>query len=310
MTHRRHHRSVPPDRPRAGAPGPPVPDPPGRSTPERTTRSGRPIPEQTTGAPGPPVAEPAAGSGPPVAEPPETTTGAPTSPEPAAGAPGPATAGSKTIDTGLRLLEILREHPGGLTITELARIADVHRNAVARHLTALRNHRLVTRTGNLFTLGLGIVELGAAVQQRLRSAAAGALQSLANDCHATAFIAVRDTEEEVVALAVAEPRGSDLHVAYRPGNRHAIDRGAPGIAILAGRPPLPDEPPVVENARRAGYSVTAGQLEPGAWGLAAPIKPTGRPAEASVGVVTIGAQEESAVAPRVRAAATEIARHL
>ncbi|GAA4624186.1 helix-turn-helix domain-containing protein [Actinoallomurus vinaceus] len=224
--------------------------------------------------------------------------------------PGPA-AGSKTIDTGLRLLEILREHPEGLTITELARAADVHRNAVARHLTALRNHRLVTRAGNLFTLGLGIVELAAAVQQPLRTAAAaGALQSLANDCHATAFIAVRDTEEEVVALAVAEPRGSDIHIAYRPGNRHAIDRGAPGIAILAGRPPRPDEPPVVEDARRAGYSVTAGQLQPGAWGLAAPIMPTGRPAEASVGVVTIGAQQESAIAPRVRAAATEIAHLL
>ncbi|WP_433186579.1 helix-turn-helix domain-containing protein [Actinoallomurus sp. CA-150999] len=293
----------PPDaEPTAGAPGPPVPEP--------THRTGPPVPEPTAGAPGPPVAEPAAGSSSPATEPPERTAGAPASPEPATGEPGPATAGSKTIDTGLRLLEILREHPGGLTISELARIADVHRNAVARHLTALRNHRLVTRTGNLFTLGLGIVELGAAVQQRLRSAAAGALQSLANDCHATAFIAVRDTEEEVVALAVAKPRGSDLHVAYGPGNRHAIDHGAPGIAILAGRPPVPDEPPVVENARRAGYSVTAGQLEPGAWGLAAPITPTGRPAAASVGVVTIGAQEESAIAPRVRAAATEIARLL
>ncbi|GAB3980700.1 hypothetical protein GCM10029978_079470 [Actinoallomurus acanthiterrae] len=333
MTNRRHHRSAPPDHRRADAPapeqtagsGPPVPDPAAGSVPPgpdpaagQTAGSGPPGPEPTAGPPADsPAAGPPAGSGPPGAESSETTAGTSASPESiaeapgaVAGAPGPPTAGSKTIDTGLRLLEILREHPGGLTITELARIADVHRNAVARHLTALRNHRLVTRTGNLFTLGLGIVELGAAVQQRLRSAAAGALQSLANDCHATAFIAVRDTEEEVVALAVAEPRGSALHVAYRPGNRHAIDRGAPGIAILAGRPPLPDEPPVVENARRTGYSVTAGQLEPGAWGIAAPIKPTGRPAEASVGVVTIGAQEESAIAPRVRAAATEIARLL
>lgn len=299
MTDRQHYRSDPPDHPGAGAPGPERPPVPEPAAEPAAGSPGPPAAEPTAGS-GPSVPEPTAGSGPPAAEPPEST----------AEARGPATAGSKTIDTGLRLLKILREHPGGLTITELARIADVHRNAVARHLTALRNHHLVTRTGNLFTLGLGIVELGAAVQQRLRSAAAGALQSLANDCHATAFIAVRDTEEEVVALTVAEPRGSDIHVAYRPGNRHAIDRGAPGIAILAGRPPLPDEPPVVENARRTGYSVTAGQLEPGAWGLAAPITPTGRPAEASVGVVTIGAQEESAIAPRVRAAATEIARLL
>ncbi|MFL6053917.1 MAG: IclR family transcriptional regulator [Actinoallomurus sp.] len=226
---------------------------------------------------------------------------------PRAGSPPSPATGSKTIDTGLRLLEILREHPDGLTISELARAADVHRNAVARHLTALRNHRLVSRTGTRFMLGLGIVELGAAVQHRLRAAADGALQSLANDCRATAFISVLDTEEEVVALAVAEPRGSNIHVAYRTGNRHAVHRGAPGIAILAGRPPRADERPAVREARRAGYAVTAGELQPGAWGLAAPILPKGRPAQASVGVVTMGAQEESAVASRVLAAATEIA---
>jgi DNA-binding IclR family transcriptional regulator len=186
----------------------------------------------------------------------------------------------------------------------------VHRNAVSRHLTALRNHRLVARNGTRFTLGLGILELGAAVRHRLRSAADGALQALADDCRATAFISVLDTEEEVVALTVAEPRGSHIHVAYRPGNRHAVDRGAPGIAILSGRPPRPDEPPPVRDARRTGYSVTSGELQPGAWGLAVPIVPKGRPADASVGVVTIGAQEESDVAPRVLAAATEIARLL
>ncbi|MCO5967640.1 IclR family transcriptional regulator [Actinoallomurus soli] len=224
--------------------------------------------------------------------------------------PSPAATGSKTIDTGLRLLEILRDHPDGLTISELARAADVHRNAVSRHLTALRNHRLVSRTGMRYTLGLGIVELGAAVQHRLRAAAEGALQSLADGCRATAFISVLDAEEEVVVLAVAEPRGSDFHVAYRAGKRHAVDRGAPGIAILAGRPPRPGERPIVREARRTGYAVTEGELQPGAWGVAAPIVARGRPAQASVGVVTIGARDESAIAPRVVAASGEIARLL
>ncbi|GAA4614842.1 helix-turn-helix domain-containing protein [Actinoallomurus liliacearum] len=223
--------------------------------------------------------------------------------------PSPAT-GSKTIDTGLRLLEILRDHPDGMTISELARAADVHRNAVARHLTALRNHRLVFRSGTRFTLGLGIVELGAAVQHRLRAAAEGALQSLADDCRATAFISVLDDEEEVVVLAVAEPRDSDFHVAYRAGKRHAVDRGAPGIAILAGRPPHPDERPIVDESRRAGYAVTAGELQSGAWGVAAPIVTRGRPAQASIGVVKIGVQDESSIAPRVLTAANEIARLL
>ncbi|GII77131.1 transcriptional regulator [Sphaerisporangium rufum] len=223
------------------------------------------------------------------------------------GTAGPA--GSKTIDTGLRLLELLRDHPDGLTITGLSRAAGIHRNAVSRHLAALRAHRLVGRDGNVFTLGLGIVELNAAVRRRLRVAAAAALQELADACHATAFITVLDAEEDqAVALTVAEPRGSSIHVAYRAGNRHPADRGAPGIAILSGRPPRPGERDAVARARRAGHATSSGELQPGAWGLAVPIVTGDRPVEASVGVVTIGERGEDATAPLVRAAAAHIAR--
>ncbi|RVX45174.1 DNA-binding IclR family transcriptional regulator [Nonomuraea polychroma] len=220
-------------------------------------------------------------------------------------------AGSKTIDTGLRLLEILRDHPDGLTITELAQSAGIHRNAVSRHLAALGNHRLVARIGTRFTLGLGIVELNAAVQHRLRSAAASALQMLADTCNATAFITVLDIDEsQAVVLTVAEPRASQIHVSYRPGTRHPANRGASGIAILAGRPPRSGERPAIAEARVSGYSVTAGELQPGAWGVAAPITTPGRPANASVGVVTIGVRDESTIVPLVLSAATEISRLL
>ncbi|MEU6715117.1 helix-turn-helix domain-containing protein [Nonomuraea sp. NPDC046802] len=222
-----------------------------------------------------------------------------------------SSAGSKTIDTGLRLLEILKDHPDGLTITELAQLAAIHRNAVSRHLVALCRHRLAARIGTRFTLGLGIVELNAAVQHRLRTAASAALQVLADACNATAFITVLDIDEsQAVVLTVSEPRVSQIHVSYRAGTRHPADRGASGIAILAGRPPLPGERPAIPQARAAGYSVTAGELQPGAWGIAAPIITAGRPAGASVGVVTIGARDESAIAPLVLSAATEIARLL
>ncbi|MER5998940.1 helix-turn-helix domain-containing protein [Nonomuraea angiospora] len=233
--------------------------------------------------------------------------------DPAPDQQGPAasTTGSKTIDTGLRLLEILKDHPDGLTITELAQLARIHRNAVSRHLTALGNHRLAARVGTRFTLGLGIVELNAAVQHRLRSAASAALQVLADACNATAFITVLDIDEsQAVVLTVTEPRVSQIHVSYRAGTRHPANRGASGIAILAGRPPLPGERSEITQARATGYSVTAGELQPGAWGIAAPIVAAGRPADASVGVVTIGTRDENEIAPRVRLAATEIARLL
>ncbi|GAA3692175.1 hypothetical protein GCM10022224_067340 [Nonomuraea antimicrobica] len=220
-------------------------------------------------------------------------------------------AGSKTIDTGLRLLEILRDHPDGLMITELAQVAGIHRNAVSRHLAALGNHRLVARVGSRFTLGLGIVELNAAVQHRLRSAALSALQVLADSCNATAFITVLDSDEnEAVVLTVVEPRASQFHAAYRAGTRHPANRGASGIAILAGRPPRAGERPAITEARAVGYSVTAGELQPGAWGVAAPIISAGRPAEASIGVVTIGRRDEEAIASLVLTTATQISQFL
>ena len=225
--------------------------------------------------------------------------------------PDPAAeAGSKTINTGLRLLEILRDHPDGLTITELARVARVHRNAVSRHLTALHNHRLVARIGTKYSLGLGIVELNAVVQQRLRIAAATALQDLADTAQATAFVTVLDNGREAVVLMVAEPRGSHFHVAYHPGNRHPADRGAAGIAILAGRPPVAGERAAIRRARLAGYSVTSGELQNGAWGVAAPIGAGRRTAEASVGVVAIGERDEQGIAPLVLTAAKRIGRLL
>ncbi|TDC07859.1 IclR family transcriptional regulator [Nonomuraea longispora] len=223
----------------------------------------------------------------------------------------PGAAGSKTIDTGLRLLEILKDHPDGLTITQLAQLAGIHRNAVSRHLVALGNHRLAARVGNRFTLGLGIVELNAAVRHRLRTAASAALQALADTCNATAFITVLDIDEsQAVVLTVAEPRASRIHVTYRAGTRHPSNRGASGIAILAGRRPRDGERSEIAQARAAGYSVTEGELQPGAWGVAAPISIAGRPADASVGMVTIGERDADEIAPIVLSAAREIAGFL
>jgi DNA-binding IclR family transcriptional regulator len=64
---------------------------------------------------------------------------------------------------------------------------------------------------------------------------------------------------------------------------------------------------VIGQARSIGYSVTTDELQNGAWGLAAPIITRGRPAEASVGVVTIGQRDETTVAPPVLATASKIA---
>ena len=78
----------------------------------------------------------------------------------------------------------------------------------------------------------------------------------------TAFVVVR-YGNEAVTLDSVEPQRTTAHVAYRPGSRHPIDRGAPGLAILAGQAALPDERPEVTEARRRGWAYTTGEVVPG-----------------------------------------------
>src|SRR5581483_18384 len=121
------------------------------------------------------------------------------------------------------------------------------------------------------------------VAPQLQAAAMPELARLAEEAGATATLTVADGEE-AVALVVVEPR-------HR--------------AILVARPPASGEPEVVAADRARGYSVSSGEIQPGASGLAAPIPG----ADASIGVVSFGEPDES-LAARVIAAAAAVAEEL
>lgn len=206
---------------------------------------------------------------------------------------------SQTLDRGLRVLRVLAESPEGLTVTELAARLSVNRTVVYRLISTLEQHGLIRRDarGRLF-VGLGVLHLASAVQPLLRDLAVPVLRSLAEAIGCTAHLTVADGDE-ALALAVVEPTWTDFHVAYRIGSRHPISQGAAGKAILLGREP-----------GGAPYAVTSGELQSGAHGLAAPVRGV-EGLQASVGIVTLdGAIDEALVAPRVIAAAAEVAARL
>src|SRR4051794_2433345 len=116
--------------------------------------------------------------------------------------PSPATH-SQTLDRGLRALEVLATHPGGLSVSELAAALQTHRAAVYRLLRPLGDHHLVRRADDgRFVLAPGLIELAAGVQRRLTEAAAPVLQRLADQLRATTALTVRDGDEAVMILAV------------------------------------------------------------------------------------------------------------
>jgi DNA-binding IclR family transcriptional regulator len=203
---------------------------------------------------------------------------------------------AQTLERGLRLLRLLADGKSGRTPTELSAELSLSRPVVYRLLTTLMNEGFVRRdTEGRVHLGFGVLVLAQAVQPLLRAAAVPTLRRLAEDVGATAHLTVAEGDDGL-AVAVVEPSWTNMHVAYREGARHPLEKGAAGRAILALRDGRDD------------YFVTEGQLQEGARGVAAPV--TGLPwLEASVGVVTFGPLEES-TGPRVVAAAAELAAAL
>nr|WP_212808761.1 helix-turn-helix domain-containing protein [Micromonospora endophytica] len=204
---------------------------------------------------------------------------------------------AQTLDRGLRLLHLVAETPGGLTVTEAATRLGIGRAAVYRLVAPLAEHGLLRRdTAGRLRLGAGVLQLARQAQPLLAEGALPALRRLAEQAGATAHLTVVEGGEGV-ALAVVEPSWTSFHVAYRTGARHPLERGAAGQAILAGR------------TGAAGPVNTVGELQPGAYGVAAPV--LGVPGlEASVGVVALAPLDAETVGAQVLAAATAIATAL
>jgi DNA-binding IclR family transcriptional regulator len=214
--------------------------------------------------------------------------------ENAAGRPGET---AQTLDRGLRLLHLVAEAPGGLTVTEAASRLGVGRAVVYRLVGALTAHGMVRRDGGgRLHLGVGVLRLARRAQPLLAEGAVPTLRRLAEQSGATAHLTVADGGEGV-ALAVVEPSWTAFHVAYRAGSRHPLELGAAGRAILAGRTGQP------------GPVATAGELQPGAYGVAAPVLGVAG-LEASVGVVALAPLADPSVGDHVLAAAAAISATL
>lgn len=214
-------------------------------------------------------------------------------PADAAVPPGDTSPAAQTLDRGLRLLALVTDTPGGVTITEAATRLGVGRAVIYRLAATLSDHSLVRRDAEgRLRIGVGLLHLARRAQPLLADAALPALRRLADRAGATAHLTVADGSD-AVALAVVEPSSTMFHVAYRVGSRHPVTRGAAGKAL----------------SLREGWIVTTGELQSGAFGLAAPVLDVPGLA-ASVGVIALNPLDEQAVGPLVQTAAASIATAL
>lgn len=205
-------------------------------------------------------------------------------------------AGSQTLSRGIRVMEVLAEADGPLSIAELCDVLGLHRSIVYRLLRTLEEHGLVVRdAAGAVRLGPGLAALARSVSRDLQAAALPELTELANGLGMTAFLAVLD-EDTVVTLVSVEPREHGAALAQRPGSRHALDRGAPGAAIrhLLGAQELARRglnAPDLSDSHAGPYATSNNEVIPGVFALAVPLAVPGQP-PAALAVVSVARSEE------------------
>lgn len=231
---------------------------------------------------------------------------------PAPSAAKPAAA-SQTLSRGIRILEILGDERGPLSIDEISARLGVHRSIAYRLLRTLEDHRLVVRdAAGLVALGPRMAALAAGVAHDLQAEALPELTAVANGLGMTCFLAVLDGAECITLVSV-EPRHSVASVAQHPGARHPVTVGAPGKAILTQLPEADwpsDVAPALHEAvaqcRRAGYATSHDEVIPTVQSVAVPLALRGqRPAAIAVLHVATD-QTDAEIAARLQRSATTI----
>lgn len=215
---------------------------------------------------------------------------------------------SQTLDRGLRILEHLAAAGAPRPVMEIAREVGLHRSITYRLLRTLEDRGFVERDdAGRFGLGLTVSLLSRGVRTTLQAASTARLIPLAEQLSCTGFLVVR-SGGDAVTLTSVEPRDVPSHVTRRPGTRHPVGRGAPGIALLMPEPPADDDRPELILARATGWAVSHGEVLPGVRSVSAPVLRSGSAARAAVAVVYTGDRADvEAIGRAVVATAAAIA---
>lgn len=200
------------------------------------------------------------------------------------------TTGSQTLARGLAILRQVTESADGLSNSEVAELAGVHRTVAYRILNTLCSSQLLHRGADgRYRGAAGLLSLAAAGHQHLRNSALPHLRQVANELGATVALLVRQGSS-AVALAVVPPATGTYHISFSEGAHHPLSAGAAGLALRAAEPASPADSEQVKQARLQGYTETFGEVEPNMFGLAVPLPAHGLTPAACLTVITVREQ--------------------
>lgn len=213
------------------------------------------------------------------------------------------TARSQTLDRGLAVLELIGHASGPLTVPEIAAELGFHRSIVYRLVRTLEDRHFVSRDGEAYRVGFGVLALRNGVATDLASVARPGLQDLADRLGFAAFVVARVGDEAIVPIVV-EPTDPPHTFTLRIGRRHPVAQGAPGRALLMYSPAQPDEDPRLRVERERGWAYSHGEIIEGVTSVAVPLY--AHPTPAAVCVTSVGEWDVEAAAAATLATAERI----
>ena len=233
--------------------------------------------------------------------------------------------GNHAVQRALRLLDRVAQGPGPLTLSDLARELGLPKSSAHSLLRALLGAGFLegdARGG--YRVGLHAFEIGAAYLRGMDpvTAARPDLVRLRDELGMTAHFAVLDGRDAVY-LAKEDPAALGPSLASALGARLPAAATAVGKAQLAHRPegPLGDAESdfaggrldrELEEARRRGFAVDAGETKPGIGCVAAPVFDADGRCCGAIGVsyLVAGGPAAGALGPQVVAAARRTSARL
>nr|WP_030434832.1 IclR family transcriptional regulator [Actinoplanes subtropicus] len=245
---------------------------------------------------------------------------------------------NSTADRALDILLMFTDAQLVVSGSAVAERLGVARSTAYRYLQSLVSSRFLEEApGGGFRLGLRVMEIARLARRSygLSEIALPAMTALAADVHETVLL-TRRTGELVVCVDLAEAGTRAVRISYERGSTLPLNAGASALVLLAW---LPEEQArqLLESAdlhqftsatltnvdilmqrldhiRRAGYSVTRGELDPEVLGIAAPVRDERQQVIAAVSIAALASrvfpEAEAEFARKVRETAQEISSRM
>lgn len=198
------------------------------------------------------------------------------------------------LDRYLDIVNLFDETKSNWTISEIAYSLDVPTSTVYRTVRELLVAEMLEQSTEAhYRLGAAFIEFDRRVRRtdRLIRLSDGILHDVAMQVQVPcAVVLARLYGDTVMCVADTRPRGGDIRTSYERGRPQPLMRGATSKMILAQLPSrrlnrllVPSDSPgsagstilslrkELAMARRVGYVITRGEVDPGLVGIAAPV---------------------------------------